>query len=135
MPFVTDNGLPAGCWILKWNDGEPPFLFPTVPAAFEPDRVVGQHAAFLVEYPRRKFISAKVVYFGEEEHGERGYVALTEQGLTVRGCKGVYPRSGGGTETFWDACIFGLEARLVRSAMAHRRKYPREVPPRLPSRP
>ena len=36
----------------------------------------------------------------------------------------------GGTETFWDVCIFGLEAHLVRNVTAHRRKYPREVPPR-----
>lgn len=134
MPFVLDNGLPADCCIVKWNYGEPPLLLPTVPAAFEPDLVVGQHAAFLVEYPRRKFISAKVVYFGENKRGERGYAALTEQGITVRGRKGVYLLSGGGTETFWDACFFGLEADLVRNVEAHRDLYPREVLPPPPSR-
>jgi hypothetical protein len=130
MPFILDNGIPADCCIVKWNDSEPPFLIPTVPAAFEPNLVAGQRAAFLVKDLPRQFISAKVVYFGENKRGERGYVALTEQGLTVRGWKGVYPLSGGGTETFWDACIFGLEAHLARNVAAHRQKYPRKVPPR-----
>jgi hypothetical protein len=120
---------------VEWLASEPPFLIPTVPAAFEPDLVVGQRAAFLVQDHRRHFISAKVVYFGENRHGERGYVALTEQGITVRGWKGVHPLSGGGTEAFWDACIFGLEAHLVRNVTAHRRKYACEVPPRPPSLP
>ena len=135
MPFLPDNAIPADWIIVTWLASEPPFLIPTVPAAFEPHLVVGQRAAFLVKSHPRQFIAAKVVYFGENKHGERGYVALTEQGLTVRGWTGVYPRSGGGTETFWDVCIFGLEARLVRNVAAHRRKYPREVPPRPPSRP
>ena len=135
MPFPPDNDIPSDWCIVKTTASEPPFLIPTVPAAFEPDLVVGQRAAFLVKDHPRQFISAKVVYFGENKRGERGYVALTEQGLTVRGWEGVYPRSGGGTETFWDACIFGLQDRLVRSAMAHRRKYPRDIPPRPPSRP
>jgi hypothetical protein len=135
MPFAVDNGIPPDCCFLKADYGEPPFLFPTVPAAFEPDLVVGQRAAFLMKYHRRQFISAKVVYFGEDEHGERGYVALTEQGFTVRGWKGVYPRSGGGTETFWVTCFFGLEADLELNIAAHRRKYPRKIPPRPPSRP
>ena len=135
MPFLPDNAIPTDCCIVTWLASEPPFLIPTVPAAFEPHLVVGQLAAFLVYAHPRQFISAKVVYFGENQRGERGYVALTEQGITVRGWTGVYPRSGGGTETFWDVCIFGLETRLVRSVAAHRRKYPREVPPRPPSRP
>jgi hypothetical protein len=133
MPFVPHNGIPADCCIVKWNDSEPPFLIPTVPAGFEPELVVGQRAAFLVYDHPRQFISAKVVYFGENKRGERGYVALTEQGLTVRGSKGVHPLSGGGTETSWDACIFGLEAHLARNVAAHRQKYPRKVPPRPPS--
>ena len=135
MPFIPDNGIPADRFIVKLKDSEPPFLIPTVSAAFEPDLVVGQRAAFLVYDHPRQFISAKVLYFGENKSGERGYVALTEQGVTVRGWQGVHPRSCGGTETFWDACIFGRETHLVRSVMAHRRKYPREVTPRPPSRP
>ena len=130
MPFLPDNGIPADWSIVKRNASEPPFLIPTVPAAFEPDLVVGQRTAFLVKDLPRQFISAKVVYFGENKRGERGYVALTEQGLTVRGWKGVHPLSGGGTETSWDACIFGLEAHLVRNVAVHRGKYPRKVPPR-----
>ncbi len=129
MPFLPDNALPADWCIVTWLASEPPLLIPTVPAAFEPDLVVGQRATFLVKSHRRQFISAKVAYFGENEHGERGYVALTEQGITVRGWTGVYPRSGGGTESFWDVCIFGLEAHLVQTVASHRRKYPREVPP------
>ena len=135
MPFVPDNDIPADCCIVKWKGSEPPFLIPTVPAAFESDLVVGQRAAFLVKVPSRQFISAKVVYFGENKCGERGYVALTEHGLTLRGWKGVHPLSCGGTETSWDACIFGLEAHLVRNVAAHRQKYPRKVPPRPPSSP
>ena len=135
MPFVPDNDIPADWCIVPWNASEPPFLIPTVPAAFEPDLVVGQRAAFLVYDHPRQFISAKVVCFGENKRGERGYVALTEQGLTVRGWKGVYPLSAGGTETFWHACILGLESRLVRTIASHRQKYPREVPPRPPSSP
>ena len=135
MPFLPANGVPADCCIVEWLASEPPFLIPTVLAAFEPELVVGQRAAFLVKDHRRHFISAQVVYFGENKHGERGYVALTEQGVTVRGWKGVYPLSCGGTETFWDVCTFGLEAHLVRNVTAHRRKYPREVTPWPPSRP
>ena len=135
MPFLADNGLPADHFILKVVASQPPFLIPTVPAAFEPDLVVGQYAAFLINNHPRHFIAAKVLYFGENRRGERGYLALTEQGVTVRGWKGVHPRSAGGTDTFWDACIFELETRLVRSVAAHRRTYPREVPPRPPSRP
>ena len=135
MPFLPDKALPVDWCIITWLASEPPFLIPTVPAAFEPALVVGQRAGFLVKDRRRHFISAKVVCFGENKRGERGYVALTEQGITVRGWTGVYPRSCGGTETFWDVCIVGLEARLVRTVAAHRTKYPREVPPRPPSRP
>jgi hypothetical protein len=133
MPFLPDNDIPAGWCIVKSTASEPPFLIPTVPAAFEPDLVVGQRAAFLVYDHPRQFISAKVVCFGENKRGERGYVALTEQGLTVRGSKGVHPLSCGGTGTFWDARTFGLEAHLVRTVAVHRGKYPREVPPRPPS--
>jgi hypothetical protein len=135
MPFLPHNDIPADWCIVKLVASQPPFLIPTVPAAFEPDLVVGQRAAFLVTDHPRQFISAKVVYFGENKRGERGYVALTEQGLTVRGCKGVYPRSDGGPETFWDACTFGLEAHLARNIAAHRQKYPRQILPRPPSRP
>jgi hypothetical protein len=130
MPFLPHNDIPADWCIVPWNDSEPPFLIPTVPAAFEPDLVVGQRAAFLVYDHPRQFISAKVVYFGENKRGERGYVALTEQGLTVRGWKGDHPLSCGGTGTFWDARTFGLEAHLVRNVAVYRGKYPRKVPPR-----
>ena len=134
MPIVPADCVPADCCILPWFDSEPPFLVPTVPAAFEPDLIVGQRAAFLVKYHRRQFISAKVVWFGENERGERGYVALTEQGVTLRGWEGVYPLSCG-VESFWNACFFGLEAELARIVAIQRTKYPREVTPRPPSRP
>ncbi len=136
MPFLADNAIPAGWCIVKLTASEPPFLIPTVPAAFEPDLVVGQRAAFLVYDHPRQFISAKVVCFGENKRGERGYVALTDQGVTVRGCKGVYPLRGGGkkTATFWHASKFGLEAVLPRTVASHRQKYPRKLPP-SPSRP
>ena len=136
MPFLPRPYNAAAWCIVKTTPSEPPFLIPTVPAAFEPDLVVGQHAAFLVYDHPRQFISAKVVYFGENKHGERGYVALTDQGVTVRGCKGVYPLRGGGkkTATFWHASKFGLEGVLPRTVASHRQKYPRKLPP-SPSRP
>jgi len=135
MPIVPADCIPAGCCIIPYFDSAyaPPFLVPTVPAAFEPDLVVGQRATFLVSYQRRQWISAKVVWVGEDESGERGYVALTEQGVTLRGWKAVYPRSSG-VESFWSVTFYGPEDDLAASVAAHRAICPRELTARPPSR-
>src|SRR5512132_1860568 len=65
MPFLPHNAISADWCIVPWKASEPPFLLPTVRAAFKPNLVVGRRAAFLVYDHPRQFISAKVVYFGE----------------------------------------------------------------------
>ncbi|MFS8069773.1 MAG: hypothetical protein ACMG6S_25700, partial [Byssovorax sp.] len=71
MPFLPHNDIPTDWCIVPWTKSEPPFLIPTVPAAFAPDLVVGQRATFLVYDHPRQFISAKVLHFGENKRGER----------------------------------------------------------------
>ncbi len=134
MPIVWGPRIPSDCFEVPAFDNEPPFLLPTVPAAFARDLVVGQRAAFLGSYCRRQWIEGTVRWIGENEHGERGFVATTEQGLTLRGNEGAYSKSWGGGE-FWGVNFFGGEVELAEIIAIQRAQYPREVVPRLPSSP
>lgn len=108
------------------DDPDPPFLLPLIDPAWLPfnrDAAVGERVAFLVSFGRPRWIEARVVWVGDDANGQRGIVALTEQGLTLRGNECTYVGLAGGLP-FWAVSFFGDEERLNEVLANHRRLYP-----------
>lgn len=129
-PWPSDPGA-AACFKAPafMGDPDPPMLVPTVdPAAlpFDRDAKVGGRVAFLASLGFLQWIEGVVVAVGEDGNGARGIVALTTQGLTLRGSERVYAGWAGGLP-FWGVDFFGDEDRLAEVVAAHRAAYPVEL--------